>query len=237
MMPRILLAALLAACVAGAIATDVSPPNAVRASYDVYKNGLHIFTAEESFDRDGSSYRIVSESTPAGLFALFVRTRARIVSSGAITAGGLRPEQFEYGRLDDPGKNVSDRFDWDAGVLRMNYEGQSLTVPVSAGAQDRLSVMYQFMFLPAERLHELAFQMTSNGKKIDHYRYQLAGAEPLDTPLGRIDTLHLVKQRDPGENGVEIWLARDRHQFPVKLVILENDGSKFEQLITRLEFR
>ncbi len=77
----------------------------------------------------------------------------------------------------------------------------------------------------------------TNGKKIEHYRYELAGRETLATPLGNIDTLHLVKQRDPGENGIEVWLAADRHLFPVKLLILENDGSKFEQVITRLEFK
>jgi len=55
--------------------------------------------------------------------------------------------------------------------------------------------------------------------------------------LGKLDTLRLVKQREPGDNAVEVWLARDRNFFPVRLLILENDGSKFEQVITRLEFK
>jgi hypothetical protein len=96
--------------------------------------------------------------------------------------------------------------------------------------------MYQFMFLSPEKLKPLEFPMT-NGKKIDHYRYELAGHETLDTPLGKLNTLHLVKQRERGENGIEVWLAADRHLFPVKVLFLENDGSRIEQVITRLDIK
>ena len=233
MRPQLWLALLLAfASVAVA-----APPISVKAAYDVFKDGLHVATANETFERGDGKYQVVSEQTPAGLLALFVRTRARVSSSGTVTVNGLRPDQFDYGRLDDASKNVSARFDWDARLLRMTFDGRTETAALAAGAQDRLSVMYQFMFVPVERLRDLAFPMTSNGKKIENYRYQLAGEETLDTPLGKLKTLHLVKQREGNDNGVEIWLSTDHNFFPVKLLISENDGSKFEQLITRLEAR
>jgi hypothetical protein len=234
---RALLAAWLAALLTITVHAAAAPPSNVKAVYDVFKDGLHVATATESFERSDGKYRVVSEQTPAGLLAVFVRTRIRVVSSGTVTPAGLRPEHFDYGRLDDASKNVSDRFDWDAGVLHMSFDGRTETAPLSAGTQDRLSVMYQFMFLPAERLRDLAFQMTSNGKKIENYRYHVAGNETLDTALGKIKTVHLVKQREANDNGVEIWLSPDHNMFPVKLLIIENDGSKFEQLITRLEAR
>jgi hypothetical protein len=233
MRPQLWLAALLAF----ASAAFAAPPTGVKAAYDVFKDGLHVATANETFERGDGKYQVVSEQTPAGLLALFVRTRARVSSSGTVTTNGLRPDQFDYGRLDDASKNVSARFDWDARLLRMSFDGRTETAALAAGAQDRLSVMYQFMFVPVERLRDLAFPMTSNGKKIENYRYQLAGEETLDTPLGKLKTLHLVKQREGNDNGVEIWLSTENNQFPVKLLISENDGSKFEQLITRLEAR
>ena len=228
---RVVVAALLFT----AVQAIAAPPTTVKATFDVFKDGLHVAIANETFERGNGKYKVISEQTPAGLLAMFVRTRIKVSSSGTVTAAGLRPDQFEYGRLDDASKNVSDGFDWDAGLLRMTFDGRSETAPLAAGAQDRLSVMYQFMFLPVERLRDLAFQMTSNGKKIENYRYQLAGNETLDTPLGKLKTLHLVKQREGTDNGVEIWLSVDHNMFPVKLLIVENDGSKFEQLITRLE--
>ncbi len=234
MMARALVAAVAAALIG--VAGAATPPASVKADYAVYKDGLHIVTVQETYEKHGGKYQIVSDSNPAGLLALFVRTKIKVQSAGAVTAAGLQPERLDYGRLDDASKNVSAAFDWRARELHMTFDGRNETAPLVPGTQDRISVMYQFMFLPPDKLKLLEFPMT-NGKKIEHYRYVLAGREKLDTPLGKLDTLHLVKHRDAGENGAEVWLAADRHLFPVKLLILENDGSKFEQIITRLEFK
>jgi len=227
---RLLLAALLVAA-GWAIA---APPAAVKAHYEVHKDGLHVATVSEAFEQRGTGYSIVSESNPAGLLAIFVRTRIKVTSTGSVTPAGLRPDQLEYGRLDDASKNVSARFDWKTDQLSMTFDGHNETIALPKDTQDRLSLMYQFMFLPAERLANLAFHMT-NGKKIEAYRYQLAGRETLNTALGKLDTVHLIKQRDPGDNAVEVWLAPEYHHLPVKVLIVENDGSKYEQTITRIE--
>ena len=236
MIVRALLALALAALAAIPVTGNASPPASVTASYDVYQNGLPVAVVQEAFEKNGARYRIVSESNPAGLLALFVRTRIKMHSSGAVTPAGLRPEQFDYGRLDDASKNVSAAFDWRTGQVRLTFDGRSETLLLPHDTQDRVSLMYQFMFLPAEKLSGLDFHMT-NGKKIEPYRYHLAGAELIDTPLGKLNTLRLVKQREPDDNAVEVWLAPERNFFPVRLLILENDGSKFEQVITRLEFK
>ena len=213
-----------------------APPATVTAHYDVHKDGLHVATVNETFEQRGNAYSIVSESNPAGLLAIFVRTRIKVSSNGSVTATGLRPDQLEYGRLDDASKNVSARFDWKTEQLSMSFDGRNETIALPKDTQDRLSLMYQFMFLPADRLANLAFHMT-NGKKIEAYRYQLAGSETLNTAVGKLNTVHLVKQREAGDNAVEVWLAPEHHQLPVKVLIVENDGSKYEQTITRIETR
>jgi hypothetical protein len=228
---------LLAATTVGSIATAAMPAGSVKADYDVYRDGLHIVNTRESFEHNDGKFQIVSESDPVGLLAMFIRTRVKAVSSGTVTPAGLRPERFDYGRLDDPGKNVSAIFDWSASLLRMTFDNHTETAAISAGAQDGLSVMYHFMFTHAEQLRDLEFQMSRNGRKVEHYHYQLAGSEQLETKIGKLNTLHLVKKREPDDNGVEIWLAQDHNLFPVKLLILEKDGTKYEQVITRLEIK
>jgi len=235
-MVRVLLALAFATLAAASGAGYALPPASIAASYDVYQNGLPVAVVQETFEKTGAEYQIVSESTPAGLLALFVRTRIKIHSRGAVTPAGLRPEQFDYGRLDDASKNVSAAFDWPGAQLHLTFDGRNETIALPPGTQDRVSLMYQFMFLPADKFGDLAFYMT-NGKKVEQYRYQLAGTELIDTPLGKLNALRLVKQREPGDNAVEVWLAPDRNFFPVRLLIMENDGSKFEQVITRLEFK
>jgi hypothetical protein len=192
---------------------------------------------QETYEKNDTRYQIVSNTNAVGLAQLlFKRAKIKVQSEGTVTGGGLQPDRFDYGLINDPDRNVSAAFDWRAHELHMTFDGRNETLPLADGTQDRISVMYQFMFLAPDRMKLLEFSFT-NGKKIEPYRYELAGEEQLDTPLGKLKTLHLVKRRDPGENGTEVWLAADRHLFPVKLLILENDGTRFEQVITRLEFK
>jgi len=210
-------------------------PEMINASYDVFRDGLYVGVVQETFEKTGNRYNVVSEINPAGIAALF-RGREKVTSSGTITRTGLRPEKFATERSDDASKNVDATFDWNAGLLHMNFDGREQTAPLAGGTQDRVSVMYQFLFLKTKEVGKLDFAMT-NGKKVEPYRYRLAGNEQLNTPFGKLHTLHLVKQREPDDNSVEIWLARDRHLFPVRLLIVENDGTRFEQTITQLKFK
>jgi len=235
-MKRLAAVLVFAGLLAGPVAGSAAPPASVKASYNVYRDGLHVAVVQETFEKINGKYHIVSESNPAGLFALFMRTRVKVLSSGAVTSAGLRPEQFEYGRLDDASKNVSATFDWEAAQLHMAFDGRNETATLPPDTQDRVSLMYQFMFLDAEKIGNLAFHMT-NGKKIEPYRYRPAGSNAIETPLGRMDSLHIVKQREPGDNAVEVWLAPARNFIPIKVLIVENDGSKYEQVITGLEIR
>ena len=75
-----------------AASVNAAPPESVRASYDVHRNGLPVAVVQETYEKTGARYRIVSESNPTGLLALFVRTRVKVQSSGAVTPAGLRPE-------------------------------------------------------------------------------------------------------------------------------------------------
>ena len=113
-------------------------------------------------------------------------------------------------------------------------DGRSETVALPSGAQDRLSVMYQFLFLAPEQLRDLKFAMT-NGRKLDQYRYTIGPDTALDTPMGRLSVVHMVKQHAAGDTATEIWLARDHAMLPVKMRIIENDGSRYEQVIVKLD--
>ena len=67
------------------------------------------------------------------------------------------------------------------------------------------------------------------------YVYQAAGRERVKTPAGEFDALKLVKRRDnPQDRATEIWLAADRNYIPVKVLIVDKDGTRIEQLAVRI---
>jgi hypothetical protein len=209
-------------------------PSSISANYDVTFNGLQIGVTREQFNAGDQNYRIVSESTAVGLLALFRKDTATLMSSGRLLSSGLQPDLFEGRNNDDETRRVSATFDWTGQRLTLSHDGTTETMPLPALTQDRISLMYQFMFVAFDGLGHLDVAMT-NGRKLDEYRYLITPDVDIDTPLGRMKTLHLVKQRQPGESTVEVWLAPQHHFFPVKVLIIEKDGSRYEQVITKLE--
>ena len=119
----------LIAWAAASVAIAATSPALVKADYAVFKDGLNIATVEETYEKNGEQYRIESDSNPAGVLAMFVRTKVKVKSSGTITPAGLQPEKLEYGRLDDASKNVGAVFDWRAQQLHLNYDGRNETLP------------------------------------------------------------------------------------------------------------
>lgn len=200
------------------------------------RNGVPVAVMHETFESKDGAYRIVSESRAVGLLALIERQPLRLVSSGQVTASGLRPLQFEGKRGESDPRQVRGEFDWKASRLTLVHSGKTEVVALPRDAQDRLSLLYQFMFHAFDQRNRLELAMT-NGRKLGHYIYTVSPGVEIDTPLGRMKTLHLVKQHQPDESGAEIWLAPEHRFLPVKLLVLEEDGARYEQIITRLEIQ
>jgi hypothetical protein len=239
-MRRLLCTAWLIPLLAGAPvadATSAAAPKTVKATYAAYMNGMVIGAITEQFEADGGTYRIVSETRPMGLATFLQRQPLKFMSTGELTREGLRPIHFEGRRSAAEPPQVSADFDWAQGQLHMKYNAKVESVPITPGAQDRLSIMYQLMFVAQpDKARQIDLWMT-NGRKFDQYRYRITPEVELDTPLGRLNTLHFVKQREPGESHAEVWLSTQHRHVPVKVMIIEKDGMRFEQIIQTLELR
>jgi hypothetical protein len=235
--PRSHLTRVAAAWLLGAFAAYASAgPQAVKATYNGYISGIQVGVITEHFEAAGGGYRVVSDTKTMGLATLLNRQPTHYFSKGQVTSGGLRPAHFEGRRTPGEAPQLGALFDWAQGHITLNHNGKTQSLPLPPGTQDRLSAMYQLMFLPLERMKFVEFPMT-NGRKLDHYRYQVTPDVEIETPIGRLKTLHLVKQREGNESAAELWLAVDHHRFPVKLVIVEKNGMRFEQIIQTLEIR
>lgn len=212
------------------------PPTTVSAEYNVYWNGIHVAVMTESFEASNGAYRIVSESQPVGLVALFVRQPLRLVSSGRVTASGLQPRHFEGKRGDSDPRRATADFDWTAGHLTLTRDGKSEQLKLPPATQDLLSAMYQFMFLELENLQRFELAMT-NGRKLNQHWYVVRSGVEIDTPLGRMTTVHAVKQHRPDESGAEMWLAPQHRHLPVRMLVQEEDGGRYEQVLVKFELK
>ncbi len=209
-------------------------PSRITAEYDVYKDSIKGATIVETFTRDKDSYRIESVSKAAGILYLLKPETITVVSQGKLTAQGLQPQSFTQKRKLDTERNTSADFDWDNKRITLHDRNGERTVVLPADTQDRLSAMYQPMFVVSQKATKLDFYMT-NGSKVDIYNYLLSPGQSITVPLGTFKTSYLTNSPKDGESRNEMWLATEHSNFPCKMVITDSDGSKLIQVLTRLD--
>ncbi len=225
---RIAAFAALLALSAGAFAL---PPQKLNVQYQMSRNGTVMVEVSETLAHDGKSYRIESDARGRGVFALSNRGSVKRASRGSISADGLRPLEFR----DQRGDRAPDvaRFDWARRVVIEEHEGKTETIPITGPTQDRLSFLWSFAFVPPGG-REIVLDV-ADGRGMSRFRYAITGTEMLKTPAGEIETMKLVKQRDPGDDrGTELWLAVRQHFVPVRILVVEKDGTRLDQVATRL---
>jgi hypothetical protein len=125
-------------------------------------------------------------------------------------------------------------FDWDNKLLTLQHKRGEEQKPLPADAQDRLSLLYSFMFSPVAgkvvNLHE------TDGRRLESVRYAV-GKETLDTPMGKLETIVLTKQlEDNSGRDKKIWLAVDHHMIPVRIISHEKLGIVTDQMVTGISY-
>ncbi len=221
---------ILIACLISAPA--LASPEKVQASYDVFISGMKVGQMDETYTSKGDHYALTSTTTPLGLLAALKPGRIVTTSQGLIDKNGLRPEAFDHVRESDANRNSHAQFDWNAKQLTLTHQGQQTQIALPAGTQDRLSAMYQFMFLNVGKLSSLNFAMT-DGNKLDSYHYAVGSRQKLDTGAGPCDSVYLDNQAKEGESRTEIWVST-KNKLPCKMIITDAHGEQVTQLLSSL---
>lgn len=222
-----------------AISTSVAaaaPPSEVIAEYAVIHTGLTIGRINEVFTRKGELYTAQSVTRSEGPLKLILDDQITLESSGRLSSAGLQPLEFVQRRAKDSKRDLKTTFDWDRHTVSTLLHGEKSEVPLPRETQDRLSAMYQF-------LHHGSYGPTlampmAMGRRVEIYNYRLVEEARLATPAGEFETLHYVRVTDkPGDTKVEVWLAKDRFNFPVRAIFDDPKGFRLEQMVVLLTTR
>ena len=224
--PFLLLAGLCAATAQAAV------PSKLNLVYDLYRNGQKLGQVTDTFTRNGTRYTLVSETRATGPLKLLWPGNIRLESIGVVTPQGLRPTQFQHARSDAPNKLATARIDWEQRSIAYQYKGESRQVNgLQNGAQDQISQLYQFMFLPRQPV-DYGLQVVS-GRDLNDYRYARSDGGAIKTPLGTLATQQYQRiTQKPDEKAITVWIAPARNNLPVQVRVSE-DGVVLEQRLVR----
>lgn len=195
-----------------------APPHKVEVSYALSRNGSALAEVVDRLEHDGKTYKL--EETMKGKGVLALKGEAKRSSTGAVAPDGLRPQKYEDKRK---------------GRDTQQHEFDPKAAAPTLQRQDQLSFVWTFAFAPPKGAVTVS---VADGKHVTSYTYEPAGRERVKTPAGDFDALKLVKKKkDPQDKGTEIWLATDRENLPVKIVVEAKDGTRLEQTATKIAAR
>jgi hypothetical protein len=211
-------------------------PVEIAAEYQLTNLGIAIGRVNDTFQRTGDRYEIRSTTRTEGILKVFLDDSITLESRGRVISDGLQPLEFEQRRAGDSSRDIHATFDWEKRVLHSSYRGESHDVPLPDAAQDRISVLYQFMNLGSRALPQVEMNM-SNGRKVELYTYRFVDEVRLKTPAGEFETFHYERVTSGKEPRTEVWLAKDRNNLPVRIVFDDPRGLRLEQMILDLKVK
>lgn len=186
-------------------------------------------------DRNGiQHYTLASEISASGFLKLIKRGSILRHSEGTLIPDeGMKPLHFSDQRGEKPARTVE--FDWSKAHIIYRRKGQETTENLPKGTLDELSLAYHFIFTaPPQQtisIHETDY------RALHLIRYAVTH-ETLDTPIGKLDTIVLTKQQEPGDSfKKKIWLATDHHMLPVRIISTEKGGMEVDQMVTKIDYK
>jgi hypothetical protein len=212
------------------VPVEAAPPARVTLVYGLQRDGQPIAEVTEILDHRNGRYELTSEAKGRGVLAALPLGPFRRESRGEVTSDGLRPEAFREQR---GGRVAEAAFDWGARTLITTYRNRAETHALEGATHDRLTQVYTFAFAPPP---DAPFDMrVTDGRGVSEQRYAVVGREALSVPAGRFETLRLERVREPGEaRETAVWLAVQRHYLPVRVLVVERDGARTDQVLERV---
>jgi hypothetical protein len=222
LMSRIFICLALASGATQVLALDCeSAPVPYSANYSVNRDedpdgSMHVVLQRNS--EDHFSYRMETR-VKWGIFTAYIEEQ----SDFRWQDGVVLPDSFKltqkvslYKRRD------SVEFDWQSMKATGTRKRADFKVDIIPGMQDKLSVYLLLAGSLCRGEYSIDAAVVS-GPEPKTYKYQFQAIEPLDTVLGRVQTIHIRRGVAGDEKQTDLWHAEEAHFLPVKMIYRDDD--------------
>ncbi|HEX7013829.1 MAG TPA: DUF3108 domain-containing protein [Steroidobacteraceae bacterium] len=214
LLPALIATGLLAA---GAHAGE-AVPEPFKATYAVRYRGIGAGTLTFELKRDPASGHYVYESrpNPSALARLFISRAAVERSVLEIGPDGVRP--LEWHLEDGKSGQAKDgwlEFDWDAGRVSGEVEGERVELPTEPGLQDRSSIQIE-VTTALLRGEEPGVIPLIDDERIKRYTYTRKENAVLDSKLGKLDAVIYESSREGSSRLSRFWMVPSLGHIPAR---------------------
>ena len=206
------------------------------ANYRVELNGIQAGELVRSLSTEESGQRLFTSTSQAkGVFALIKPDVITESSRWHWNGEGVQPDRYVYERSGGKKEKwLEMQFDWDNGTASIDDKEQPWQLTLEPGTLDKLVYQISLMHDLDEHSKNISYRIADGGH-IKTYNIQVVGTETVTTPMGKIQAVKLIRQRDSdSDRETTLWCAPALNYMPVKLTHKE-DGTTFTAMIRRLQ--
>lgn len=191
------------------------------ASYSVNRNGDPDGSMTVRLEHAGAdSYRYAMDTRVKwGIFIAYIEEQSDFV----FRDGTVMPSSFQLTqRVSFYKRREVAEFDWVTMKATGEKKRDDFELDILPGMQDKLSVYLLLASSICRGEYDIDAVVVS-GPSLKSYDYRFQAIEPLDTVLGRVDTVHIRRGGPDDEKQTDMWHAADAHYLPVKMVYRDGD--------------
>ncbi|MEE9159248.1 MAG: DUF3108 domain-containing protein [Gammaproteobacteria bacterium] len=210
-------------------------PQPFKITYALSRHGINVGEMTRSLAVTGDNeYALQSLSKATGLIALFYKEQVFEETRWTYNEHAIHPLIYQYHR--SGGKKIRDvtvEYDWTNGEIRNTSKDTPWRIALRPELFDNLLYQYMLMQDLNAGKRELSYQIVDGGR-VKTYDIRLLGEEIIDTPLGKLHTVKLERQKPNSKRKTTLWCATALHYLAVRLEYLDKDGTVTTFLIDEL---
>lgn len=224
---------LVPAALSGVLHARQAPPP-FEAVYSVQRGLFSVAETRVVFSRPADGrYVYRSRSRATGLARLFRDAQVRERSEGWIVEGGFRPARYRYRRTGDAPREGELRFYWEDGQVVNDVGGHPWRLDIPPGTRDRVVGSLQLMHDLAAGERKLVYPVADGGR-LRNFRFRVTGRERIETAIGELETLRVVRTGGEADDRTVLWCAESLHFLPVRIEHRDNQEGAYAMHLERV---
>ncbi len=139
--------------------------------------------------------------------------------------GTVQPHKYFYKRRGlGRDRDAELTFDWEEERVINDVQGKSWAMDIRKNVQDKLSYQIQLQKDLIAGRNNLVYPIADGGE-MKEYRFEIVAEERLNTPMGEVDTVKVMRSRDDDDRVTYAWLAPKWNYLLVRLEQQEDGDS------------
>ena len=202
------------------------------ATYRIKRAGLTLGSTRLSYrSTPDGRYTYNSTSGVGGFLSWLRKEHVRESSHGIMSAGRIRPDEYNFHRTGDRGNRVARvSFDWHNNRAVNTVDGKAWRMDIQPGTLDKLVVQIAIMQQLGTGPSDLEFSIADGGRP-KRYSISIHGEETVDVPAGEFDTIMIEQQAENMQRRTILWAAPSLDYLPVKIMREESSGAVYYSVL------